>query len=95
MRMQGMSIPEIAELLGKDEKTIQTFLPYSRGQYGRNETIESVKSKDYRDRMQTAATNMVKEEAEMQSLFDNRKQSVLWEETQMVRQNGKTMMERI
>ena len=66
MRMQGMSIPEIAELLGKDEKTIQTFLPYSRGLYGRNETIESVKSRDYRDRMQTAATNMVKEEAEMQ-----------------------------
>lgn len=77
MRMQGMSIPEIAELLGKDEKTIQTFLPYSRGQYGRNETTESVKSKDYRDRMQTAATNMIKEEAEMQSLLDNRKQSVL------------------
>ena len=77
MRMQGMTIPEIAELLGKDEKTIQTFLPYSRGLYGRNETIESVKSKDYRDRMQTAATNMVKEESEMQSLLDNRKQSVL------------------
>ena len=77
MRMQGMTIPEIAELLGKDENTIQTFLPYSRGLYGRNETIESVKSKDYRDRMQTAATNMVKEESEMQSLLDNRKQSVL------------------
>ena len=77
MRMQGMSIPEIAELPGKDEKTIQTFLPYSRGLYGRGETTESVKSKEYRDRMQTAATNMVKEEAEMQSLLDNRKQSVL------------------
>ena len=77
MRMQGMTIPEIAELLGKDEKTIQTFLPYSRGLYGRNETIESVKSKDYRDRMQAAATNMIKEEAEMQSLLDNRKQSML------------------
>ena len=79
MRMQGMSIPEIAELLGKDEKTIQTFLPYSRGLYGRNESTESVKSKEYRDRMQTAATNMVKEEAEMQSLLDNRKQSVLYD----------------
>lgn len=77
MRMQGMSIPEIAELLGKDEKTIQTFLPYSRGLYGRSETIESVKSKDYRDRMQAAATNMVKEEAEVQSLLVNRKRSVL------------------
>ena len=77
MRMQGMSISEIAEWLGKDEKTIQTFLPYSRGLYGRGETTESVKSKEYRDRMQTAATNMVKEEAEMQSLLDNRKQSVL------------------
>lgn len=77
MRMRGMTISEIAELLGKDEKTIQTFLPYSRGLYGRNETAESVKSKDYRDRMQTAASNMIKEEAEMQCLLDNRKQSVL------------------
>lgn len=79
MRMQGMTIPEIAESLDKDEKTIQTFLSYSRGQYGRGQTTESVKSKDYRDRMQTAATNMVKEEAEMQSLLDSKKKSVLHE----------------
>lgn len=77
MRMQGMTIPEIAESLGKDEKTIQTFLPYSRGQYGRGETTDSVKSKDYRDRMQNAAANMIKEEAEMQSLLDSKKKSVL------------------
>lgn len=77
MRMQGMTIPEIAESLGKDEKTIQTFLPYSRGQYGRCETAESVKSKDYRNRMQTAAANMIKEETEMQSLLDSKKKSVL------------------
>ena len=77
MRMQGMTISEIAELLGKDEKTIQTFLPYSRGQYGRGETAESVKSKDYRNRMQTAAANMIKEETEMQSLLDSKKKSVL------------------
>lgn len=79
MRMQGMTIPEIAESLDKDEKTIQTFLSYSRGRYGRGQTTESVKSKDYRDRMQTAATNMVKEEAEMQSLLDSKKKSVLHE----------------
>lgn len=77
MRMQGMTISEIAELLGKDEKTIQTFLPYSRGQYGRGETAESVKSKDYRNRMQTAAANMIKEETEMQSLLDSKKKSLL------------------
>lgn len=77
MRMQGMTISEIAKLLGKDEKTIQTFLPYSRGQYGRDETAESVKSKDYRNRMQTAAANMIKEETEMQSLLDSKKKSVL------------------
>lgn len=77
MRMQGMTISEIAELLGKDEKTIQTFLPYSRGQYGRGETAESVKSKDYRNRMQTAAANMIKDETEMQSLLDSKKKSVL------------------
>ena len=93
MRMQGMSIPEIAELLGKDEKTIQTFLPYSRGLYGRNETIESVKSRDYRDRMQTAATNMVKEEAEMQSLLVNRKQSVLHDYSVQMKKSGDRALE--
>ena len=93
MRMEGMSIPEIAEALGKDEKTIQTFLPYSRGQYGRNETAESVKSKDYRDRMQTAATNMIKEEAEMQSLLDSRTKSVLHDKNAHLKKDNDRVME--
>ena len=54
----GMTVMEIAEELGIDEKTVQTYLPYSRGQYGGNTTDDSARSKDYRDRMKTAAENM-------------------------------------
>ena len=58
LRALGMTVPEIAEELGIDEKTVQTYLPYSRGQYGGNTTDDSARSKDYRDRMKTAAEKM-------------------------------------
>ena len=54
----GMTVHEIAEELGIGEKTVQTYLPYSRGQYGGNTTDDSARSRDYRDRMKTAAENM-------------------------------------
>ena len=63
LRALGLSTEEIAEKLGKDVKTIQTFLPYSRGQYGRSETSEASRSKDYRDRMHAAAEKMITKEA--------------------------------
>ena len=58
LRSLGMTVPEIAEQLGIDEKTVQTYLPYSRGQYGGNTTDDSSRSREYRDRMKTAAENM-------------------------------------
>ena len=58
LRDLGMTVPEIAEALGIDEKTVQTYLPYSRGQYGGKTTDDSARSRDYRDRMKTAAENM-------------------------------------
>lgn len=58
MRQQGLSVEEIAEILGKDVKTIQTFLPYSRGQYGNSGSDDAIRSKDYRERMRTAAEGM-------------------------------------
>ena len=64
LRAQGLSVDQIAEQLGKDVKTIQTFLPYSRGQYGRSESSDATRSKEYRDRMHAAAENMIKKERE-------------------------------
>ena len=58
LRQQGLSTEEIAEKLGKDVRTIQTFLPYSRGQYGKSDSTDAIKSKDYRDRMHVAAEKM-------------------------------------
>lgn len=64
LRAQGLTPAEIAERMGKDLRTVQTFLPYSRGQYGQEETDDSVKSKKYRERMNAAAERMtLKEEA--------------------------------
>lgn len=62
LRAQGLKVNQIAEQLGKDVKTIQTFLPYSRGQYGRCETSDAARSKEYRDRMHIAAEKMMKKE---------------------------------
>ena len=87
MKAEGMSVKEIAEALGKDEKTIQTYLPYSRGEemgYGMEETEHSVNSKEYRDRQKTAAENMyVKDRSDMvikELEFDEETQEELLEE---------------
>ena len=58
LRQHGLSTEEIAEKLGKDVRTIQTFLPYSRGQYGKSDSTDAIKSKDYRNRMHVAAEKM-------------------------------------
>ena len=74
LRSQGLTIEQIAEKLGKDAKTIQTFLPYSRGQYGRSESYDAVRSKDYRVRMNTAAEKMIMKEREA---LDEKKERVI------------------
>jgi len=60
---QGLSVKEIAERIGIDVRTVQTFLPYRRGQYGLEETGDSRLSKEYRERMNTAEEKMVLKEA--------------------------------
>ena len=53
---QGMSTKEIAEQLHYTEKNVQAFLPYTKGEYGReSKSSYSIRSKEYRERNQQAA----------------------------------------
>ena len=55
---QGMVVAEIAERLCLSEKNIQSYLPYTRGQYGgENRSDTAVRSGIYRERMRMAANN--------------------------------------
>lgn len=57
---QGLSTKEIAEQLHYTEKNVQAFLPYTRGDYGREDrSTYSIRSKEYRDRNQKAAEKQV------------------------------------
>ena len=68
MRAEGKSVKEIAEILDRDVKTIETFLPYSKGQYGGADTDDAKRVKAYRSRKQFATENMTKEDSEMAEL---------------------------
>ena len=55
---QGMTVSEIAEKLCLSEKNIQSYLPYTRGQYGgENRSDTAVRSGIYRERMRIAANS--------------------------------------
>lgn len=57
---QGLSVAEIAEKLVISEKNVQSYMPYSRGQYGgEGRSNEAIRSEEYRERMQKAAQNQV------------------------------------
>lgn len=57
---QGLSTQEIAEKLHYTDKNVQAFLPYSRGVYGQEkQSMNSLKSKEYRERNQQAAQRQV------------------------------------
>lgn len=57
---QGKSVAEIAENLVISEKNVQSYMPYSRGQYGgEDRSNEAIRSEEYRERMQMAAKNQV------------------------------------
>ena len=57
----GLSVAEIAKQLFISEKNVQSYLPYSRGQYGGdNRSGEAVRSEGYRERMQVAESSQVK-----------------------------------
>ncbi len=62
---RGKTVPEIAEQLFVSEKTVQTYLPYTRtekGYGGEDRSIDARKSGDYRKRMQIAANSQVSKE---------------------------------
>ena len=57
---KGKSVAEIAEELVISEKNVQSYMPYSRGQYGgEDRSNEAIRSEEYRGRMQQAAKNQV------------------------------------
>lgn len=57
---KGMTVPEIAEALCLSEKNIQSYLPYTRGQYGgENRSNTAIRSGIYRERMHMAANNQL------------------------------------
>lgn len=57
---QGFNAAQIAEKLVISEKTVQSYMPYSRGQYGgEGRSNEAIRSEEYRERMQKAAENQV------------------------------------
>ena len=63
---KGMSVPEIAEALCLSEKSIQSYLPYTRGQYcGENRSNTAIRSSIYRERMHMAANNQMVKKAHM------------------------------
>ncbi len=57
---QGLTVSQIADKLVISEKNVQSYMPYSRGQYGgEDRSNEAIRSEEYRGRMQTAAKNQV------------------------------------
>lgn len=57
---QGMTVAQIAEKLVISEKNVQSYMPYTRGQYGgSNRSDEAIRSEEYRDRMHKAAQKQV------------------------------------
>ena len=67
---QGMSTKEIAEQLHYTEKNVQAFLPYTKGEYGReSKSSYSIRSKEYRERNQQAAQKIVGASAEKSKDF--------------------------
>lgn len=52
---EGLSVKEIAVRLNMSEKSVQSYLPYSRGVYGDGGTsADAVKSRNYRERKKAA-----------------------------------------
>lgn len=65
---KGMTVPEIAEALCLSEKNIQSYLPYTRGQYGgENRSNTAIRSGIYRERMHMAANSQLVKKSNMKS----------------------------
>lgn len=55
---EGKEVPEIAEELCVTEKTVQAYLPYTRGMYGGECSKDAIRSKEYRQRIEEASKKM-------------------------------------
>ena len=67
---QGMTVAEIAEKLCLSEKNIQSYLPYTRGQYGgENRSDTAVRSGIYRERMRIVANSQPVKKIRMESMM--------------------------
>lgn len=68
----GVSVSEIAKQLFISEKNVQSYLPYSKGQYGGDKrSDEAVRSEGYRERMQVAENSQVKKKNQNSSQYMN------------------------
>ena len=57
---KGLTVSEIAERLCLSEKNVQSYLPYTRGQYGgENRSDTAIRSGIYRERMHMAASSQL------------------------------------
>jgi len=57
---QGCSTEEIADILRKPVKTVQAYMPYTRGEYGSEHmSTSALNSKKYRERMKSAEEKQV------------------------------------
>lgn len=66
---KGLTVPEIAEALCLSEKNIQSYLPYTRGQYGgENRSNTAIRSGIYRERMHMAANSQLVKKTQMDNL---------------------------
>lgn len=59
LRNSGLTVEEIADKLCLSVKGIESYLPYSRGAYFSKATLNSVNSKNYRERMRIAINRQV------------------------------------
>ena len=67
---QGMTVSEIAERLCLSEKNIQSYLPYTRGQYGGdNRSDTAVRSGIYRERMRIVANRQPVKKIHIESMM--------------------------
>ncbi len=68
----GLSVSEIAKQLFISEKNVQSYIPYSRGQYSKDQrSNEAVRSEGYRERMQVAENSQIKKKNQNSSQYMN------------------------
>ena len=80
---EGLSAKEIADKLKKPIKTVQAYMPYSRGEYGMAQTYTAAQSKKFRERNRKIAQKQpVKSEVKKMKNVD------MWKEKSGYEGNG-------